>query len=111
MELTVKRSVEGAWTIIHLEGELDLYTTPRAKQEILSVLQSAEALIVDLDGVDFMDSSGLGALMSGLKRAREKGGKLVLAGPREAVAKVLSISGLDKVFSIYPNIEAAMADQ
>jgi anti-sigma B factor antagonist len=65
-------------------------------------------LIVNLTEVGFMDSSGLGVLVGGLKRLTERGGKLVLACPEGSPLKVLTITGLDKVFPIHASVDEAL---
>ena len=95
----------GDWTVVEVKGEIDLYTAPRLK-ELLTDLTSRgkNRVAVTFEGVEFMDSTGLGVLISGLKRCREGGGTLALAAPTEPVRKVLSITGLDKVFDIRDDV-------
>ena len=66
-------------------------------------------LVCDLTEVGFLDSSGLSALVSGLKAARERGGFLKLAGLNEQVAKIFKLTMLDRVFELHPSVEAALA--
>jgi anti-sigma B factor antagonist len=65
-------------------------------------------IIVDLEEVGFLDSSGLGALVGALKRVNERGGRLVLACPEGSPLKVLTITGLDKVFAIHDSVDDAL---
>lgn len=67
-------------------------------------------LAVDLNGVEFMDSSGLAVLISGLRRTKEHDGSLVLISPTASVKRVLAITGLDRVFDIYDSVEKAAAN-
>jgi anti-sigma B factor antagonist len=83
-------------------GEIDLYTAPRLAAELNNVLATGDSarIVVDMSGVDFCDSTGMNVLLSALKRAREQGGGLELAGPRPAVRKILQVTGLDTVFTV-----------
>jgi anti-sigma B factor antagonist len=98
----------GDWTVVEAKGEVDLYTAPRLKEELAGLAGGGRARVtVDLGGVEFLDSTGLGVLISGLKRCRQAGGDLRLAAPREPVRKVLSITGLDRVFPIHDTVDDA----
>ncbi len=106
--LLVETTESGPWTVLQVKGEVDLYTAPRLKERMADLTSSGRSqLAVDLEGVEFMDSTGLGVLIGGLKRCREAGGTLALLRPREPVRKVLSITGLDKVFPIHDSLEQA----
>lgn len=100
----------GAWTVVGVRGEVDLYTAPRLKERLADLSAHGKSQVaVDLQGVEFMDSTGLGVLIGALKRSREAGGTLSLIAPREPVVKVLAITGLDKVFPIHASVEDATA--
>lgn len=100
----------GDWTVVDVKGEVDLYTAPRLKDLLADLTAGGRHRIaVEFEGVEFMDSTGLGVLISGLKRCREAGGTLALVGPTEPVRKVLSITGLDVVFPIHDSISEATA--
>lgn len=96
----------GEWTVVDVRGEVDLYTAPRLKTLLTDVIADGRSNIaVDFAGVEFMDSTGLGVLISGLKRCREAGGSLALVAPTEPVRKILTITGLDKVFDIGDSVD------
>ena len=88
--------------VVAASGEIDLYTAPRLAAELNNVLtkDSAARIVVDMSAVEFCDSTGMNVLLSALKRAREQGGGLELAGPRPAVRKILQVTGLDTVFTV-----------
>jgi anti-sigma B factor antagonist len=67
-------------------------------------------VVVDLTGVEFCDSTGMNVLLAALRRARERGGELVLAAPRPAVRKILQVTGLESVFTVLDD-PAAVAGQ
>ena len=85
-------------------GEIDLYTAPKLHSELMTALSATPGsplrLVVDMAGVEFCDSTGMNVLLSCLRQARERGGELELAAPRPAVRKILSVTGLDAVFTV-----------
>src|SRR5256885_16349233 len=89
-------------TVISLGGEVDVYTSPRLKQEILDLLNGGTSkLVVDLTGVEYLDSTGLGVLIGGLKRARERDGDLKLICDNLRILRIFEITGLTKIFDIF----------
>jgi anti-sigma B factor antagonist len=95
----------GDWTVVEVSGEVDLYTAPRLKTLLTELTGSGRTRIaVEFSGVEFMDSTGLGVLISGLRRCREAGGTMALVAPAEPVRKVLGITGLDQVFAIHDDL-------
>lgn len=88
--------------VIALSGEVDVYTSPRVKQEIVDLLNAGiTRLIVDLSGVEYLDSTGLGVLIGGLKRARERDGDLKLVCDNLRILRIFEITGLTKIFDIH----------
>jgi len=108
MELDIKQNVSGDLCELTLTGEIDVYTAPSLKKELVELIEGGcSNVIVDLEGVAFIDSSGLGVLVSGLRRARERDGSVRIVCSRDSVLKIFRITGLDKVFPIFPNIAEA----
>lgn len=96
------------WTVVRLEGRLDAYTCPAVKADLNDLIAEGHLkIVIDMQEVPFMDSSGLSSLVSGLRLVREKGGNLALSGVQEKVQVVLRLTMLDRVFPIYPTPEAA----
>lgn len=92
-------------------GRLNLVTAPALRQAVADQIALGRArLIVDLADVEFMDSSGLGALIGALKTTREAGGDLRIAAPGEQVAMVLALSNVDRILKPYPSVDAAAAE-
>lgn len=88
--------------VIALSGEVDVYTSPRVKQEIVDLLNGGTTkLVVDLSGVEYLDSTGLGVLIGGLKRARERDGDLKLLCDNPRILRIFEITGLTKIFDIH----------
>ena len=107
----VDRQDVGACPVLAVRGELDVNGGPKLREALLEALggEGGRRVVVDLEGVDFVDSAGLGVLVGGLKRARTTGGDLVLVCTGMSVLKVLEITGLTRVFEIHASREAATA--
>jgi anti-sigma B factor antagonist len=91
--------------VITVSGEVDLASSPQLDDAIISTLDSgAKAVAIDLTNVSFMDSSGLGVIVRGLKRCREADIDLDLVITNERVLKVFGITGLDQVIPIHSSI-------
>jgi anti-sigma B factor antagonist len=101
MELSIRTEKDGTACMVVLEGEVDVYTAPRLKEELVALIEGGcVRVIVDLRNVGFIDSSGLGVLVSALRRARERDGAVRIVCTRENILKIFRITGLDKVFPI-----------
>lgn len=110
IDLSVTSRTEGDWTILDVSGEVDLFTAPKLREHIVSLVDDGRRRIaVNLQGVEFMDSTGLGVLVGALKRLREQDGALALVSPTGPVERVLTVTGLDKVFAIHGTVEQATA--
>jgi anti-sigma B factor antagonist len=97
--------------LVELTGEVDLYTAPRFKQDLVGVIEAgARAVVVDLSGVTFIDSTALGVVISGVKRMAEVDGQLVVVASSRPVVRILDITGLDKVLTIVADRDAALAE-
>jgi len=96
--------------IIEVQGEVDLYTSPRMREAIVQTASAkAPTVVVDLSGVGYMDSSGVATLVEGLQFSRKYGGAFRLAGLGGAVREVFKFAKLEKVFEIYPDATGALA--
>ena len=98
--------------VVTLTGMLDAASVETVRAQFSAWWQAHHGLrhvVMDLAGVSFMDSSGLGALLGLLKRVAERGGDLRLAGPRANVTLVLSITRANKIFAIHDTLDAALA--
>src|SRR5215217_3582140 len=88
--------------VISLAGEVDLYTAPEFKQQLLEVIaQGGTHVIVDFTNTTFIDSTTLGVLVGGVKRLRTNDGQLALVCSDRNITKIFEITGLDRVFAIY----------
>ena len=96
--------------VIALAGEVDLYTAPEFKQQLLDVIgQGGKDVIVDFSDTTFIDSTTLGVLVGGVKRLRTNDGQLSLVCSDRNITKIFEITGLDRVFTIYPTRDEAVA--
>lgn len=113
MNLTMNsRTPNDTTCILEIEGEIDVYTSPQLKQDIVKLAeQGTKHLIINLSKVEYLDSTGLGVLIGGLKRFREKEGNLVLVGPGMRILRIFEITGLDKIFDIYATEADAAAKE
>ena len=95
--------------VIALTGEVDLYTAPELKTQMLQVIANgAQDVVVDFTDTTFIDSTTLGVLVGGVKRLREKGGRLSIVCSDRNITKIFEITGLDRVFTIYPTRAEAL---
>jgi anti-sigma B factor antagonist len=100
-DVTTEELGEGRF-VISLAGEVDLYTAPEFKQQLLDVVsQGARDVIVDLTDTTFIDSTTLGVLVGGVKRLRPNDGRLTLVCSDRNITKIFEITGLDRVFTIH----------
>ena len=110
IELVFDTTTQDGWEVLAVRGEIDAYTSPRLRERLTELMdQGRYRLIVDLEGVEFMDSTGLGVLVSCLKRAKEHDGDLALVCTSPQILRVLAITGLDKVFQIRRAVPEATA--
>jgi anti-sigma B factor antagonist len=108
VDIVIDSRVEGDWSVIDVKGEVDVYTAPKLREKIVDLVnQGSTKLIVNLEGVEFLDSTGLGVLVGGLKRVKSHEGTLALVCTKPKILKVFSITGLSKVFPIYDTVQQA----
>jgi anti-sigma B factor antagonist len=95
--------------VIALSGEVDLYTAPEFKQQLLDVIgQGGKDVVVDFSDTTFIDSTTLGVLVGGVKRLRTSEGQLSLVCNDRNITKIFEITGLDRVFTIYATRDEAL---
>jgi anti-sigma B factor antagonist len=96
--------------VVTVEGEIDIYTAPRLRELLIDLAgKNNYQLIVNLEKVGFLDSTGLGVLVGGVKRVRAHDGSPDLACTQERILKIFKITGLTKVFGIYQTVDQAIA--
>jgi anti-sigma B factor antagonist len=110
VDLTLNTRTQGEHTVLEVAGEVDVYTAPGLRDRVSDLLDGGQhQIVIDLGGVEFLDSTGLGVLVAGLNRAREVGGSLSLVCPQERVLKLFRITGLDEVFTVHGTVDEALA--
>lgn len=110
MDLSLNTRTQGPFQVIEVGGEVDVYTAPKLRETIVSTVDAGHhRLIVDVERVDFLDSTGLGVLVGSLKRVRAEGGSLDIVCTHERILKIFDITGLDKVFGLHASVAAAIA--
>ena len=102
------REIDGK-TIVSVGGEIDVYTAPVLRERLNDLVgEGKHHLVVDMEKVEFLDSTGLGVLVGGLKRVRSHDGSLHLVCTQEKILKVFRITGLTKVFPIHASVAEAV---
>jgi anti-sigma B factor antagonist len=108
MDLTLENSAAGERMVVAVGGEIDVYTAPKLRERLVELINSGHYhLVINLEGVDFLDSTGLGVLVGALKRVRSHQGSLRLVCTQERLLKIFRITGLAKVFPIYDTVDEA----
>jgi anti-sigma B factor antagonist len=101
MNLDLKERISENGIVIELKGELDIFSSPTLKDKLYSLIDtSSNDVIIDMNDVTYIDSTGLGVFVGALKKSRQKGTNIVLKNLKPNVRKVFTITGLDKVFRI-----------
>jgi len=110
-DLSIRVHVAGDMQVFELTGSLDIATSPTVRAALTTATErESHRLIVDLTLVDFLDSTGLGALIGAQRRAKEFGGEVRLVAKEGQILRLLRITGLLKVFAVYPTLDEAAAD-
>ncbi len=110
MDFTLNQQTVGDRTVVGVVGEVDVYTAPKLRNRLVELVNAGHHhLVVDLDGVDFLDSTGLGVLVGALKRVRSHQGSLQLVCSRDRLLTVFRITGLAQVFAMYDSVEQAVS--
>ena len=110
MDLTLTTRDAGGKTIVAVGGEIDVYTAPKLCDKITELVAGGVYdIVIDMEEVEFLDSTGLGVLVGGLKKVRPHDGSLQLVCNQDRLLKIFRITGLAKVFVIHESADAALA--
>jgi anti-sigma B factor antagonist len=110
-EVSIEEHAE-AYSVITVRGEVDLHTAPKVQYAIDRAAQTdGAAVVVDMSGVSFMDSTALSSLVRSKDSLQKQGTSLRLAAPSQAVERIFSVTGFSDYFDIFPSREAAIPDQ
>ena len=108
MELGIDVRTVGGHDVVDVKGEIDVYTAPKLRERLVELVsRGSHDVVVNLEGVDFLDSTGLGVLVGALKRVKAHDGSLSIVCTQDKILKIFKITGLTKVFPIHASIDAA----
>jgi anti-sigma B factor antagonist len=108
VELSLSTRESDGTLVLDVAGEVDVYTSPKLRERLVGLVHDgATSIVVNLEEVEFIDSTGLGVLVGVLKRIRGRGGSLSLVCQQEGLLRVFAITGLEKVFAIYATVDEA----
>jgi len=103
------RPVDNGVTVLAPTGRLDVAGAPALKEAIVELVKNgAPKVVIDMEGVSFVDSTGLGSVISALKQIRNNQGEMRLAAPNQQARVVLELTTLDRVFPYYATVEEAL---
>jgi len=109
VDLALSTREEDGRTVVSVTGEVDVYTAPKLREQLVSLVDAGRYdIVVDMEAVEFLDSTGLGVLVGGLKRVRTHDGTLRLVCTQERILKIFRITGLTKVFPIHDSVAEAV---
>ena len=110
MDLKLGHYARDGIEVIDVQGEIDIYTAPRLRELLINLVSEGNyQLVVNLDKVGFLDSTGLGVLVGGLRRVRAHDGWLELVCTQQPILKIFRITGLTEVFGVYQTVDQAIA--
>jgi len=110
MELGIDVSKVDSHVVVTVAGEIDVYTAPKLREKLIELVsEGTYDVVVDLEKVDFLDSTGLGVLVGALKRVKAHDGSLALVCTQDKILKIFKITGLTKVFPIHSSVDEATA--
>ena len=102
----------GDWSVLEVRGEVDLATAPHLRDALCDLVsEGAQRIVVDFTPTDFLDSTGLGALVTGLKRLRAHKGEMRLVCPTPRVRKVFEVTHLERVVPVFASLEEACKEE
>ncbi len=111
LSIDVTAARDGHIQLFALGGSLDIATSPTLRAALMEAAdRDKHEIVVDLTHLEFLDSTGLGALIGAHKRAAEHGGSVRLVAQEGQILRLLRITGLLDVFAVYPSIDAALSD-
>jgi anti-sigma B factor antagonist len=110
VDVSVRVSELGRWAVARIDGDVDVASAPRVREQLISIVtERTPFVILDLDGVGFLDSTGLGVIVGVLKRARTHGGDLRLVCTQPNVRRVFEITALDRTMPLSASPEEAVS--
>ena len=109
MELGIDVRKVASHAVVDVSGEIDVYTAPKLREKLIELVsEGTYDMVVNLEGVDFLDSTGLGVLVGALKRVKAHDGSLSIVCTQDKILKIFKITGLTKVFPIHSSVDEAV---
>ena len=106
MDLVVQVEERDGWAVVRASGDIDLTTAPRLREQLVKLVVGGQPRVVlDLEAVDFVDSTGLGVIDGLLKRTRSQGGDLRLVSTRSGLRKILEMTALDQALPLAATVQ------
>jgi anti-sigma B factor antagonist len=110
VDLKLDHHAKDGIEVIDVQGEIDMYTAPRLRELLIDLVSTGSyQLVVNLDTVRFLDSTGLGVLVGALRRVRAHDGSLDLVCTQQPILKIFRITGLTEAFGIHESVDRAIA--
>jgi len=111
MHFEVNVAPVGAWSVVAVAGEVDVATAPRLRKEAIDLVAAGHhRMVLDLEAVDFMDSTGLGVLIGVLRRVTAVGGALRVVCTTPRLLDLFRLTGLDRVFDLRSSVDDAVSE-
>lgn len=111
IEPTFEVARYGRWAVMRVSGEIDMATAPKLRQQIQNVTsRNPDGLVLDLEGVEFIDSTGLGVMVGAAKRMRVADGSLRIVSSQAHLSELFSLTRLDEVFDLFETLDDALED-
>ena len=96
--------------VLAIEGDIDLHISPAVTEALNAMIKKKpERIVIDLSRATYIDSAGVAALILAMREVKEYGGKFFLSGVQETIRSILETSRLDRIFWIFPDVDAALA--
>ena len=112
MSLEIRTEKNEQSVVLHIKGEVDLYSSPKVRKEIMDqVKRKPQVILVNLEGVRYMDSSGVATLIEGLQQCKKVKTRFALFGLQDNVREVFELTRLDKIFEIHKDRASASDPQ
>lgn len=100
LDFAVSVSTAEDATVVEVRGDLDCHTAPKLQAVLVDLADTRRTVILDVGKSDFIDSTGLGVLVGGLKRFRQQGGDMVVRSPSPTTARLFEVTGVNKLFEL-----------
>jgi anti-sigma B factor antagonist len=110
VDISLSHRRTDGWDIVDVQGDVDLASAPVLRTRLDDLLTSgSRRILVNLEGVSFMDSSGLNAIVAAMRGVREVDGEIAVVCTNETILKILSITGIDRLLTVHPTVDRALA--